>query len=76
MSPALASVALGAGASLFVAVCALAQTALPQQLFDPPVYRGGAFSFDRAAAPERRAVPSGAFVLSEAVRRALAANPD
>jgi cobalt-zinc-cadmium efflux system outer membrane protein len=75
MSSALASATLGAGASLLVSVCALAQTALPQQLFEPPVYRGNAFSFDRVVAPERRAVPSGAFVLSEAVRRAVAANP-
>lgn len=75
MLSALAFAALGVGASLLVSSCALAQTAQPQQLFGPPVYRGTALSFGRANAPERRAVPAGAFVLSEAVRRALAANP-
>lgn len=72
MSSASASAALGIAAPVLVSICALAQTALPQQLFEPPVYRGGAFSFDRVAAPERR---SGALALSEAVRRALAVNP-
>lgn len=75
MSSALVSVALGAGVCLLSSACALAQTPLPEQLFEPPVYRGTALSFDRVAAPERRAIPSGVLVLSEAVRRAFAANP-
>ena len=66
-----ASAALLAGACLSSG--ALAQTPLPQQLFDPPVYPS-ALAFDRAS-PTRRPVPSGTLVLSEAIRRALAANP-
>ena len=67
-----ASAALLAGACLSSG--AVAQTPLPQQLFDPPVYPSGALAFDRAT-PARRPVPSGTLVLSEAIRRALAANP-
>ena len=67
-----ASVAFLAGVCLSSGV--LAQTPLPQQLFNPPVYRGSALAFEQAA-PARRAVPSVTLVLSEAIRRALAANP-
>lgn len=67
-----ASVALLAG--FWLAPSGFAQTALPQQLFDPPVYRGRTLAFGQTA-PARRPIPSGTLVLSEAIRRALAANP-
>ena len=66
-----ASVAFLAG--IWLSPSAFAQTPLPQQLFDPPVYPSGALAFDRTTPP--RPVPSGTLVLSEAIRRALAANP-
>src|SRR5262245_32737444 len=67
-----ASVALLAGACL--SASAIAQTPLPQQLFDPPAYPGRVLAFDQAASA-RRPAPSGTLVLSEAIRRALASNP-
>lgn len=60
-------------ASVCLSPQSVAQTPLTQQLFDPPVYRGSALAFDQA--PARRAIPSGALILSDAVRRAVAANP-
>lgn len=44
----------------------------PQQLYGPPVYPSAARAFDRS---QTTPLPRGALTLSEALRRALAANP-
>lgn len=69
----LAQSAFTAAACFLTWSCAFAQSPLPQQLFDPPVYRGRALAFEYP--PPRRAIPSGTLALSGAIRRAVAANP-
>jgi len=48
---------------------------LPEQLFAPPVYQGAARSFDRLNTPPRRPSAPGTLILTDALRRALSANP-
>jgi cobalt-zinc-cadmium efflux system outer membrane protein len=61
--------AAGACAIVLFATQANAQTALPEQLYAPPVYAGARTTPDAAS---RR---GGVLTLTDAVRRALAANP-
>lgn len=60
-------------AMLSFPACAEAQslTPLPQQLFDPPVYRTKPRALERTDPKS----PSGVLTLTQALRRALAANP-